>query len=162
MKLPPLVILFAASGLLAGCGSLDNPFAGMNWFGTGKDARVYNAQTGQFEWPKEDQAHARKPANAGAAPVQVRKTDGRYYDATKNQWVDTPDETARPSRPKPRATPTVISPGSQVQTGPAPEPPPAQASGVYNSSTGRIEWGTYRPAPASTPAPRKKSWWWPF
>jgi hypothetical protein len=39
---------------------------------------------------------------------------------------------------------------------------PARASGIYNPSTGEIEWKDFDPAPRSTPAPKKKNWLWPF
>src|SRR5678815_332294 len=97
MKFPLPAALLAASALFAGCNSLDNPLSGINLFGTGHDARVYNAQTGEFEWPKDQKRRARRPspATAGAAgttPVPERKSDGRYYDPQKSQWVEVQEE----------------------------------------------------------------------
>jgi len=43
---------------------------------------------------------------------------------------------------------------------PSGTPVPQRASGVYNSSTGRIEWQTSDGPPMATPAPRKR--WWLF
>lgn len=162
MKNPFAAVLFATSVFTAGCSSLDNPFSGL--FRTGHDARVYNAQTGDFEWP-EDSSKPRAPRKAaGAAPAPERKGDGRYFDAAKNQWVEAPLEGTAASRSKARpAAPAVVAaPGPQSVVAP-PAPPPARASGVYNPSTGQIEWGAYAPAPASAAQPtQRKNWWWPF
>lgn len=154
---------------VAGCSSLDNPFASMNLFRTGRDARVFNAQTGEYEWPKEEQARRRaQPGAPNSAPPAERRGDGRYYDAAKNEWVDAPRDDVSTSRPKDRPVPTSranldqpVSVPSQPSNVPPP-PPPARASGVYNPSTGRIDWDTSGAVPAPTPAPRKGWRIWPF
>ena len=73
MKFPIPVVFLATSVLVAGCNSLDNPLAGMNLLGTGHDGRVYNAQTGEFEWPKDSQKRrASRPAGPRPSGVVAR------------------------------------------------------------------------------------------
>jgi hypothetical protein len=88
--------LFAAAGLtlLAGCNSLDSPFSDWKVLQTGKDSRAYNPQTGEYEWPDKS-GKPRPPASStaprtrsGATPAPA--TDGRPYDATKNEFRDPP------------------------------------------------------------------------
>ena len=170
MKLSFLsVLLIAASAFLTGCGSLNNPLAGL--FRTGRDARVYNAQTGQFEWPEEKKApRQRKSADVAAAlastPAPTGRNDGRYFDAQKNQWVEQqPEDGAAAShRPKAAQRPPAIAGTPAPLPTPGPTPAPAQATGYYNSSTGKIEWTAGAPAAhPPTPAPAKaRRWWWPF
>jgi len=69
MKLSSISVLIATPILLAACNSLDNPFA--NLFKTGRDARVYNPQTGSFEWPA-DKATPRPQKSAHARPQPAR------------------------------------------------------------------------------------------
>jgi hypothetical protein len=168
MKRSLFSILIAVSALLTGCGSLENPFA--NFFRTGRDARVYNAQTGQFEWPEEKKPSSeRKAAKVAGAlastPAPVGRSDTRYFDAQKNQWVEQqPEDAPATKRPKtgPRP-PGLLGTPAPLPT-PGPTPVSAQATGYYNTSTGKIEWGAGAPAahaPMPAPAPAKH-WWWPF
>jgi len=166
MKFPLPAFFLVASVLVAGCNSLENPVGGL--LDTGRDGRVYNAQTGEFEWPKDSQKpRARKPSAAtrasGAASPAERQGDGRYFDIQKNQWVEAREERAPDSRGKARPAPS--APVAATALPPAatpPPPPPPRASGTYNASTGQIEWTSFDPSSAATkPAPRK-SWWWPF
>ncbi len=164
MKHPLPIVLLTASVFVAGCSTLENPFG--NWFGTGRDARVYNAQTGEYEWPTDSaNPRARNPAAGpagGAAPAPERRGDGRYYDAARNEWVQAPAENVAPPRPKSRTAIATPAPLPPPVTAPPP-PPPSRASGIYNPSTGQIEWSSYDPAPRSAPAPApRKKWWWPF
>jgi hypothetical protein len=142
----------AAVLLLSSCSSLENPFSG--WFHHNThDERVYNPQTGEWEWPPDKRAaHAREtPAPQGS--------DTRYWDAQHNQWVEKTGERsggAGSAREKPSsgAAAPPIAPGT---------PRPSRQTGVYNASTGKIEWqdGAYVPSIQPPPAP-KKHWWWPF
>jgi hypothetical protein len=172
MKFPIPVVFLATSVLVAGCNSLDNPLSGVNLLGTGRDARVYNAQTGEYEWPKDSQKRRTQrpaPAAAGTASTTTepeRKSDGRYYDPQKSQWVEVQEErTSSPPKPKRPATPPVV-----LMTTPKPvgTPQPAEerskrARGSYNASTGQIEWTDFDPPPATKPASeKKKNWYWPF
>lgn len=171
MKFPIPVVFFAASVLVTGCNSLDNPLAGVNLLGTGNDGRVYNAQTGEFEWPKDSQKRrAPRPAptgTVGATPAPERKGDGRYYDPQKSQWVEVQEERTssgpKPSKPSKPTPPPVVLMTTPVPVGtPQPERSP-RARGTYNASTGRVEWNDFDPPPAAKPAPeKKKSWYWPF
>jgi hypothetical protein len=174
MKFPIPVVFLATSALVAGCNSLDNPLAGVNLLGSGRDARVYNAQTGEFEWPKDSQKRrTRRPAPAAAGTADTatepeqRKGDGRYYDPEKSQWVEVREETSHTaSAPKPKrpATPPVVLMTTPKPVGtPQPERSP-RARGKYNPSTGQIEWTDFDPPADSKPVPEKsdKKWYWPF
>ena len=169
MKLSFFSVLIVASALFTGCSSLDNPLAG--FFHTGHDARVYNPQTGQFEWPEEKKPRGQKKSAvvAGAlasTPAPKGRGDGRYFDAQKNQWVEQePQDGAATARhPKPAQRPAALAGTAAPLPTPGPTPVPARATGYYNTSTGKIEWASGataaaapRPAPASA-----KRWWWPF
>ena len=90
--------LAAAAGLalLAGCNSLDNPLSDLTIFKTGRDSRVYNPQTGEYEWPdkankprpRAERVAAGKPGSVPATPSPA--SDGRPYDPTKNEFRDPP------------------------------------------------------------------------
>jgi hypothetical protein len=170
MKLSFFFALLAASALLTGCGSLDNPFT--RFFHTGNDARVFNAQTGQYEWPEEKKSAEQRKAPAVAAalagaPASQERGDGRYFDAQKNQWIEVKPEgddgSAKRPKPTPRPPATAgAAPEPLPPPTPGPTPLPARATGYYNTSTGKIEWASGATAAAApTPAPRKH-WWWPF
>jgi len=169
MKILSSVVVGALAISVAGCSSLDNPLAAFNPFRSGRDARVYNAQTGEYEWPKDEAARRQaRPAGAANAAPQERRGDGRYFDAAKNEWVDAPRDGVSTSRPKDKPAPTsrvnldqpVVMPSATAEP---PPPVPARASGVYNPSTGRIDWDTSGSAvPAPPPAPRKGWRLWPF
>jgi hypothetical protein len=161
MKLPLSAFFIVASVFVAGCNSLDNPVGGI--LDTGRDNRVFNAQTGEFEWPKDGQKpRARKlgTAAAGSEPAAERSGDGRYFDLQKNQWVEARQESASNPRAKSKSAPS--APDVAAAPPPMVIPPPARASGVYNPATGQIEWRSFDAASATPkPAPRK-NWWWPF
>jgi len=170
MKLSSVLIPVTASLLLAACNSLDNPIT--NFFhGTGRDARVYNAQTGEWEWPADKRKPQEKKsaavASALATPGPNSFNDTRYWDAQRNQWVQ-PEQPrpSSPSKPKPSAPPAESADASSAPSAPPPPPPPrpAHATGVYNASTGKIEWrdsDANVPHGAVAPEPKKR-WYWPF
>jgi hypothetical protein len=162
MKFRASAVVFAATAVLvAGCNSLDNPLGGL--FHTGDDARVFNSQTGQWEWPPEKRTPRPKTTPTPApitTPVPERQSEGRYYDPQKNQWVEA-DKPGTEKSKKPSAAPVTL----KATPAPVGTPQPvrsARARGVYNPSTGQIEWTDFDPAPAATPAPQKKKWYWPF
>ena len=166
MKLSSVTILVALSALFAGCSSLDNPFAG--WFHSHGDARVYNPQTGEWEWPNEKATpKPQKAANVAGAlkSTPAPQSDGRYFDPQKNEWVEV---RATPAPHSAKPTPAPVAPGEGVAVAAAPTPPPpprpARATGIYNSATGRIEWqASSETAPHGTPEPASTThWWWPF
>jgi hypothetical protein len=168
MKLSSILIPAAASLLLAACNSLDNPITNL-FHGVGRDERVYNSQTGQWEWPSEKRKAQEKKsaavASALATPAPHGFNDTRYWDPQRNQWVEA-EEPRTPSQPKPKPTPPAAGAAvamTTAQTDPPPPPRASHATGVYNSSTGKIDWqtsGEYVPPPPP-PAP-KKHWYWPF
>jgi hypothetical protein len=164
MKLSFILIPAAASLLLMGCNSLDNPITNL-FHGTGRDERVYNTQTGQWEWPP-DKRQKKAAATANTASPQAFN-DTRYWDPQRNQWVqqDQPP-TSAPSKTKPAAPSDAPAPATAQAAPPPPPPAPRspQATGVYNSSTGKIEWQTsdaHVPRGATAPEPKKR-WYWPF
>ena len=95
MNLPRLLAL-AALALCAGCNSLDNPFAGLRLFHTGRDARTFNPQTGEYEWPKEatprPKTHVAPASSHMTSTTPAPKSDGRPYDPQKGAFAD-PDPT---------------------------------------------------------------------
>ncbi len=160
MKFRTSAVVLAATALVTGCNSLDNPLGGL--LNTGNDARVFNSQTGQYEWPPEKRTPRPKgtPPPPVATPVPERQSEGRYYDPQKGQWVEADKPGAAKSK-KPSAPPVAL----KDTPAPAGTPQPARsarARGVYNPSTGQIEWTDFDPAPEATPAPPKKKWYWPF
>ena len=166
MKFSLPAVFLVASVFVAGCNSLDNPFGGM--LGSGHDERVYNAQTGEFEWPKDKKKQPTgrpSPASVAAAlatPAPQRQGDGRYFDAQKNEWVEVREERTSDPKPKKPATPPPVLMTTPAPVGTPPPVRPPRARGIYNPSTGQIEWNDFNPAPAATPVPKKKSWYWPF
>ncbi len=94
MNLPRLLVL-AAFALCAGCNSLENPFAGVRLLKTGQDARAFNPQTGEYEWPKDAAPRPKTKREPGAvtpATTPAPKPDGRPYDPQKGEFAD-PDPT---------------------------------------------------------------------
>jgi hypothetical protein len=172
MKLSSILIPATASLLLAGCNSLDNPVTNL-FHGTGRDERVYNAQTGQWEWPADKRKPAEKKSAAvasalGSTPAPHGFNDTRYWDASRNQWVEAEQpRSSAPPKPKPTPVPSepIVATTSQPAA-PLPPPRPSQATGVYNPSTGKIDWQTSDanvPHGAVAPQPEpKKHWYWPF
>jgi hypothetical protein len=163
MKFPLPAFILSGSVLIAGCNSLDNPLGG--FLGSGHDARVYNSQTGQFEWPKEEQKKKKSGSDAVVAAMGTpapHQSDGRYFDAQKNEWVEVREERSAAVKPKKPAAPTPVLMTTPVPVGTPPPVRPPRARGVYNASTGQIEWTDFNPAPSATPVPEKKKWYWPF
>jgi len=171
MKLSYILIPATASLLLAGCNSLDNPVSNL-FRGVGRDERVYNTQTGEWEWPANKQKPADKKSAAVASAVSSSNdphgfNDTRYWDGQRNQWVQADQPRgAAPAKPKPTPQPTEGAAPVTTQTPPPPPAParPANATGVYNPSTGKIDWQTSDanvPHGAVAPEPKKK-WYWPF
>ncbi|MDR3404938.1 MAG: hypothetical protein P4L99_20710 [Chthoniobacter sp.] len=167
MKLSSVLILATASLLLAACNSLDNPIT--NFFhSSNRDERVYNPQTGEWEWPAgKPTPRPNKSAAVAGALATPAPNDTRYWDASHNQWVQQEQpRSASSSKTKPSAPPAESADAASAPSAPAPPPPPraAHATGVYNASTGKIEWqdsDANVPRGAVAPEP-KKHWYWPF
>ena len=87
MKLPRLLAA-AALALGAGCSSLDNPFANLTLLHTGRDARTFNAQTGQYDWPSDTPPRPPNPRRAAAAATPAPASDGRAYDPQRGGFTD--------------------------------------------------------------------------
>jgi hypothetical protein len=90
MKLTSLLTA-AGLALLAGCNSLDSPFSDWKLLQTGRDGRVYNPQTGEYEWPKNATPRPKTtPAHqSGRAPATpAPANDGRGYDPIKGEFRD--------------------------------------------------------------------------
>ena len=88
------ILLAATAGLaLAACHSLDSP----SFPTSGSDARVYNLQTGRFEWPDGDgqssRADQRRSSLAGdrrEAPTRI-SGDERSYNPQTGRWENARD-----------------------------------------------------------------------
>ena len=178
MKLSSIVTALVLPVLLAGCDSLANP---MNWFHSNHDGRVYNPQTGVWEYPAGSATPApqRSVAGAGAAAAagSQQTSDGRMFDPQKHEWVELHNAGSSPgsdaaSTP---SSPAASSPSAPPPPAPAPAPRPQRDTGVYNPTTGKIEWqssgsgvtpsygAVVKPTPKPKPEKVKvKHWWWPF
>jgi hypothetical protein len=160
MKIAPLLAVFSLVSVLAACDSLDNPFHSA-LLNTGRDARVYNGNTGQYEWPSPTPPPRPKPtpvivkAPAAPASTPMKKVAAHTPIPQKGAFVQgkSPDATPAPA------------PGISTPTpGPVATPPPpwaTKATGYYNPGTGKIEWGAPAPPlpkfiPAKTPKPTPK------
>lgn len=89
------ILAAAAVAVCAGCNSLDSPFAGTRLSSGGRDARAFNPQTGEYEWPKDSAAFpgtARETSSAAPAAAGAPKPDGRPYDPQKGEFLN-PDPT---------------------------------------------------------------------
>ena len=89
MKLPHLLAV-AALALGAGCSSLDNPITSLGIFRTGRDARTFNPQTGEYEWPKDATPRPQRRVARTAAATPPPKDDGRPFDAMRGEFRDPP------------------------------------------------------------------------
>lgn len=72
MRLRPTLLCGLLAGTLAGCSDLsDNPLSVLTR--TGRDARVFNPQTGHYEWPEEEAP--RKRPRTVAIDEAVRESE---------------------------------------------------------------------------------------
>ena len=163
MKFAPLLAAFALISLLAACDSFDNPFHTV--MNTGRDARVYNTSTGNWEWPSPTPTPRHKPPTPTPKP-----TPAVAASVIKTTPSATPKTAAFPQGITPAATPASATPQGESYATPAPivqkatpTPVPKRAIGVLNMQTGKIEWtegavpqATPRAKPAATPTPHGK------
>jgi len=96
MKLSSLLVA-AGLALGTGCNSLDSPFADVPVLQTGRDARVFNVQTGEYEWPDQTAARPRAPrppversTRRAPTPSPQPAGDGRVFDVEKGEFTDPP------------------------------------------------------------------------
>ena len=75
--------LFGAA-LLTACGALDHTDLGA----TGRDARIYNPQTGRYEWPDEPSSSPRKMPSAATreARTDVTPDDDRVFNPQTGRY----------------------------------------------------------------------------
>ena len=85
MKYAPHLL---AAALCAGCNSLDNPLSNLRLLHTGRDARTFNAQTGQYEWPKDTTPRPLPRVRPTAAATPPPKDDGRSFDPLRGEFRD--------------------------------------------------------------------------
>ncbi len=164
MKISIVPILVATLALGAGCSSLDNPLA--NLF-HGHDARVYNPQTGEWEYPNKKATPS--PQKSAAIASALSSTPAPQGSGHSADWVEprkVPDPTSAPSNATASAGGADPASGAPAPA-PAPTPPPPRpkrATGIYNPATGKIEWQTTgeTTASANPPPSDSKHWWWPF
>ena len=87
MKLPHLLTL-AALALGTGCTSLDNPLSNLPLLHTGRDARTFNSQTGEYEWPKDATPRPQPRVRPTAAATPPPQDDGRSFDPMRGEFRD--------------------------------------------------------------------------
>jgi hypothetical protein len=155
MKILNVTFLAASLALFAGCNSLDNPLG--NWF-HGRDQRVYNPQTGEWEYPNKKGTPAPQKAAGVASALSATpapqaagsSSSGAAPAPTPAHSASAPMSAESAPAPVPMATP--------------PPPRPSKATGFYNTQTGKIEWREGGAVASATPAAgtRTKHWWWPF
>jgi hypothetical protein len=180
MKFSSVLFFAAILVLFPGCNSLDNPFAGIFHH---KDERVYNPQTGAWEYPNQKATPTPKSAAVASAlnsPGSSQTSgEGRNADGHGGNWVERHDPgqplapasqpVAASNAPAAAAAPASgAAPAASASAAPPPAPTPAparppKATGYYNTATGKIEWqnGGAMTA-AAAPAVPVKHWWWPF
>jgi len=161
MKLAPLLAALAIGSLVAACNSLDSPFSGLSsnaLLNTGRDARVYNGNTGSYEWP-----------NTTPTPRPKKTPDAVALNVTPPPYTPAPGKTPPPKPGKGKATPSAVvakatptPPPATPQATPnvvaqiTPVPAPEKGTGIYNVQTHRFEWATPGAAtpgkPVATPA----------
>ena len=165
MKISTVLILVAPLALFAGCNSLDNPIT--NLF-HGHDARVYNPQTGEWEYPKGKGTPA--PQKSAAVASALSATPAPQGGGHPTNWVEAHNVDSSPnashvaSNASAPGSPATAAPAAPAPPVPTPAPPrPERATGRYNPTTGKIDWqaGGYIPTSTPPPAPTKH-WWWPF
>ncbi|HEY3899166.1 MAG TPA: hypothetical protein VGM54_11165 [Chthoniobacter sp.] len=165
MKISTVTILAAFLCLFAGCNSLTNPFAGLFH---GHDERVYNPQTGEWEYPNKKGATP-QPQKSAAVAAALASTPAPQGSPHSTDWVEkhaaSPSAepvTAAASNPNAPVNPSANSAATPPPAAPAPPPPrPGRATGYYNTQTGKIEWQSGVAPAAASPA-STRHWWWPF
>jgi hypothetical protein len=166
MKISTHTILAACLCLFAGCDSLNNPLAGLF---RGHDERVYNSQTGEWEYPNKKGATPAPQKSAAVASALASTPAPQKKDPHSMDWVEKHSPSPSPSAGS--STQVASNPNAPVKPSadpaasePAPTPPPrpGRATGYYNTQTGKIDWqNSGETTAAATPAPTKH-WWWPF
>lgn len=97
MRLSSILLGGLLAGSLSACSDLsDNPLHALTR--TGRDARVFNPQTGQYEWPKEetprprprtvaiDEAVRESSSSTPSKPLTPGAGDDRVYNPMKQQF----------------------------------------------------------------------------
>ena len=166
MKISTVTILAASFCLFAGCNSLTNPFAGLFH---GHDERVYNPQTGEWEYPNK-KGPTPPPQKSAAVAAALASTPAPQSNPHSTDWIEkhaaaspsAPSSTQVASNPNAPVTPPADPAATATAPVPTPPPPrPGRATGYYNTQTGKIEWQSGETTAAATPPPTKH-WWWPF
>jgi hypothetical protein len=163
MKISTVTILAAFLCLFAGCNSLTNPFAGLF---RGHDERVYNPQTGEWEYPNKKGATP-PPQKSATVAAALASTPAPQGSPHSTDWVEKHGTASPAAGSSGSSTQVASNPNAPVNptadpAAPAPAPPrPGRATGYYNTQTGKIEWQSGETTAAATPAPTKH-WWWPF
>jgi hypothetical protein len=164
MKISIVTILAASLCLFAGCNSLTNPLAGLF---RGHDERVYNPQTGEWEYPNKKGPTPAPQKSAAVASALSSTPAPQGGSARSTDWVEkhTASPSAGPSTQVASNPNAPVNPSADpAANAPAPTPPPprpGRATGYYNPATGKIDWQSGETTAAATPAP-VKHWWWPF
>jgi len=148
MKISFLLAVLSLGYLVAAC-SLDSPFSSVATnplLNTGRDARVYNGSTGNWEWPSPTPRPKQKPTpKPTATPALVKSTPVATPTPAKKAAAFVQATTPQPTVTLTDTTPAPVKPAT-------PTPVAKRAIGVLNMETGKIEW---REAGPATPTPKK-------
>jgi hypothetical protein len=127
MKFPHILSALCAGALLAACNSLDSPLQYVS--NIGHDGRVYNTNTGSWDWPEEHNvANKQKQRNAEiATTLKSTPTPAKKIVA--------------------KATTTPIPVATRI----TPVPMPANGTWVYNAETGKFDWAPSGAPPIAKP-----------
>ena len=90
MRVRAAFLLALLTASIVGC----SPFqSGGDLFASGRDARVFNAATGRYDWPDEPRERAprnRPAAERSTSAATPAPSDGRVYNLEKGryEWSD--------------------------------------------------------------------------
>jgi hypothetical protein len=161
MKFAPLLAALSLGFLVAACESLDSPFNSLSsnpLLNTGRDARVYNGNTGSYEWPNTTPHPRPQPTPTAIAKAKATPTatPWKKVEPQKGAFVQGKTPAAIPGKAK--ATPEEVAAQatpSPVVAQATPVPAPAKGTGIFNLQTGKIEWATPAPSAPGAPAPQQ-------
>jgi len=148
--------------LVVACDSLEGPFSGLAGnplLNTGRDARVYNGNTGSYEWPNTT-PHPKPPptptpiALAAKTKATPPPTPWKKVDQPKGAFVQGKNPAAIPVKGKATPIAAQATPSAVVAQA-TPVPAPVKGTGIFNLQTGKIEWATPAPPAPAAPAPQQ-------
>lgn len=126
MKLTHILAVISLGSLLIACDSLDNPLRNL-----GHDERVYNSNTGHYEWPDDlasQQKQKRETAALASRPKVTpapAKSDPRQSDAEKEKLAQAKSVPSTPRKVESTPPPALAPPPAELDpAAPAPSAAP--------------------------------------